>query len=403
MAHLVEEVEVGTTFLRVKFARTVKVSSITNNHFTLATDEATPVPVADAFDPIEISDDYNTISRILTLYYDEDIEADTTYTFTVTGLQDPLGNVIAPESVSFETPATVDTGPGTGGSTGGGGTGGGTGAGSGTGTSTGTDYDYSVEIEDHSLGDADPLFGEDVPVDVPSAAFYVKSTDPLKNEPIVATNYKDGRVTIEFNKYPSTTYINGTYFKAHKKKMQRDYARWEPVSVLVSQDMAKPKVYLDFPSTDTTPVYHTAGKEYFPLDYKFRVRVSKDVDAAQTGSTPGAQGKLDLVIEQGATFRRTITYLQASGEPRDLTGYTARMQIKTAAGGTLLYELTTGNGRIVIDGPNGRISMEILDTDTSGFTWTKGVYDLEIISAEATPTVTRLVEGKVTVTPEVTT
>jgi hypothetical protein len=221
---------------------------------------------------------------------------------------------------------------------------------------------------------------------------------------LVTTGYADGRITLKFNKMPAASYINSTYFKAQRKVMQRDFARWESVPVQYSVDTVKPWVYLDFPSTDASPVYHTSGKAYFPLDYKFRVRVSKDIEPAAAGTGTGTStGRLDLTIQKGASFSRTLTYLQASGAPRDLTGYTARMQIKDVYGGTLLYELTTGNGRITIDGVNGKTTLTLSAVQTAGLTFASGIYDLELVSPAATPVVTRLVEGTITVTPEVTT
>lgn len=42
-------------------------------------------------------------------------------------------------------------------------------------------------------------------------------------------------------------------------------------------------------------------------------------------------------------------------------------------------------------------------TDTAAYTWRKGVYDLEMVSADATPVVTLLDSGAVAVEQEVTT
>ena len=41
-------------------------------------------------------------------------------------------------------------------------------------------------------------------------------------------------------------------------------------------------------------------------------------------------GELDLYIEQGATYRKTLTWKTGSpATPVDLTGYTARLQVRT--------------------------------------------------------------------------
>ena len=110
---------------------------------------------------------------------------------------------------------------------------------------------------------------------------------------------------------------------------------------------------------------------------------------------------LDFNIEQGATFSHRLEWKDSREQPIDLTGYTARMQVRAKkSSDTVLVELTTANGRITLGGANGTIDLKIEATVTAGFNWTKGVYDLELESGAGF--VTRLVEGNVTVLLEVT-
>lgn len=115
-----------------------------------------------------------------------------------------------------------------------------------------------------------------------------------------------------------------------------------------------------------------------------------------------AAAKLKLLIEQGATFRKVLTW--KAGTPAvavDLTGCTARMQMREVITDTTpLVELTTENGGITLGGVAGTIELVITATATAAITWTAAVYDLEIEFASGD--VTRLVYGTVTVTPEVT-
>lgn len=112
-------------------------------------------------------------------------------------------------------------------------------------------------------------------------------------------------------------------------------------------------------------------------------------------------GVLKLSVEQGATYKKKLIWKDSSGALVNLTGFTARMQIrKEIADATILLELTTENGGITLGGANGEIDLLISDTDTTAITWGSGVYDLEMIDTGSE--VTRLVEGKVTVSFEVT-
>lgn len=63
----------------------------------------------------------------------------------------------------------------------------------------------------------------------------------------------------------------------------------------------------------------------------------------------------NLVIEQKATFLKRLTYRDKFKKPINLTGCTARMQIR-AADGTVICDLSTENGRIALGGTTGRFA-----------------------------------------------
>ena len=117
-------------------------------------------------------------------------------------------------------------------------------------------------------------------------------------------------------------------------------------------------------------------------------------------------GIYNIFCEQGTTFSRSFE-LQFPDEVDptifynfDLTNYTARMQVRrTMESTTPMIELTTENGGITVEGPEGRIMVMMTDTQTSALT-SSGVYDLEIISSEGN--VSRLVQGEFKLSLEVT-
>lgn len=115
--------------------------------------------------------------------------------------------------------------------------------------------------------------------------------------------------------------------------------------------------------------------------------------------------KLKFTIYQGATFRKRLRWTnKATGTPLDLTGCKARMQVRAEVESTeVLLELTTENGGITLGGTAGTIDFYVGATATAAFTWTSGVFDLEIVHPGALPDdVTRLAQGPVSVSPEVT-
>ena len=115
-----------------------------------------------------------------------------------------------------------------------------------------------------------------------------------------------------------------------------------------------------------------------------------------------------LYIEQGATFKLGFAWVMEStvtpdtpGDPYDLTGCIARMQIRRSLSTTVIVEATTENGKITIDGPNGHISVVLEDEDTDLLTMRAAVYDLEV-EYPSGGDVVRLLQGKITVSPNVT-
>lgn len=111
-----------------------------------------------------------------------------------------------------------------------------------------------------------------------------------------------------------------------------------------------------------------------------------------------APGYLNLVCYQGATFDYLLTW-KTSGTAVDLTGYTARMQVREEyTSSTAVLSLTSGSG-ITLGGTAGTIVIAASAATTGALEAGDYVYDLELVNSDL---VTRLVQGKFTVDPEVT-
>jgi hypothetical protein len=107
-----------------------------------------------------------------------------------------------------------------------------------------------------------------------------------------------------------------------------------------------------------------------------------------------------FTIDQGATWRRVLKWLK-EGNPVDLTGFTARMEIRDKVGGALLHRLDTENGGLSLGGDEGSIVLHVPADVSSAWSWRTGAYDLELIAENGD--VTRLIQGGVQINPEVTT
>lgn len=111
-------------------------------------------------------------------------------------------------------------------------------------------------------------------------------------------------------------------------------------------------------------------------------------------------GFYSITCDQGATLEVLLTYLDSDGAAVNLTGYTARMQVRTeVTAATATLTLTTENGRIALGGAAGTVALTVPAIDTAAVAAREYVYDLELVNGA---TVTRIIEGAFTVRAEVT-
>jgi len=121
---------------------------------------------------------------------------------------------------------------------------------------------------------------------------------------------------------------------------------------------------------------------------------------------PMAAGIYNFTIEQGTTVVKQFTYKDANAAVVDLAGYDVRMQIRdTVASSTVIDTFTTSSGMSILgtvsSSNSGTIQLRIEAASSSLYTFTTAVYDIEI-EATGSSTVTRLLQGSIKLSPEVT-
>lgn len=107
-----------------------------------------------------------------------------------------------------------------------------------------------------------------------------------------------------------------------------------------------------------------------------------------------ASAKHNLIIDQGSDFNMKLTFRQ-DGVNMDLTGYNVRAQIRQTKTSPAVTVSFTG---LVVDAPNGVFMISLPASVSSSINPGNYFYDVEIYGAS----ITRVLEGKVTITPEVT-
>lgn len=252
--YLIDNATVTVNTVNIKFGRTVKISSLLDANFAVYTDAATPVQLTSPFKSINTITDYNQISRTLTLYWDVILQANTDYVLKINNLIDSSGFTVPQEQVTFTSQTSAAT------------------------PSILTESQATVLnevlIEDKSVR-ADIETGYQILAKNPD--FYIVSTNPVTGDFYLSNDENNGRVTITFSSRPASNFLIFKYFKAQRKKIQKTPSRWENVDANISIHSWKPDVYVDFPSTDATPVFYTEDKTYFEKGYKYRIIISSEV------------------------------------------------------------------------------------------------------------------------------
>jgi hypothetical protein len=112
--------------------------------------------------------------------------------------------------------------------------------------------------------------------------------------------------------------------------------------------------------------------------------------------------KKNFEVDQNATFNFQIQYTEDDEvTPIDLTGATAKLQVRDTQGGSkLAFTLTSPAGGITIDGPTGTLDVKITPTQTNKLFYPKSAYDIMVIDTNGNKI--KLLEGFMTLSRSVT-
>jgi len=113
-------------------------------------------------------------------------------------------------------------------------------------------------------------------------------------------------------------------------------------------------------------------------------------------------GVYNITIEQGSTYKLALYWKNSANNPIDMTGYSAKMQIRASTGASVkLLELSSADtDQIQIYEKQGAINLTIGYQQTANLTPSIAVYDLEVTSPQNV--VTKLIKGRCRIEGEVT-
>lgn len=108
--------------------------------------------------------------------------------------------------------------------------------------------------------------------------------------------------------------------------------------------------------------------------------------------------KVNVIVDQGTTFQASITITGDDGNPLNLTGFTAAMQMRKSYASANAHHFDVS---VDANGALGILHISMFANATQQVEAGRYVYDTEIYNA-ANTTVSRVMQGIVTVTPGVT-
>ena len=186
--------------------------------------------------------------------------------------------------------------------------------------------------------------------------------------------------------------------KVYQGSTFRETLRWE--SAL--------KVYSPITNiSKSAPMVVTATGHGVPVGWRVKINGAIGMKEANTGENYLTTSE---VTTNSVTFNsiNALNYTTYTGggvveynQPVDLTGFSARMQIRAKLDDTaVIHELTSENSGILINNTTKTITLQIPATTTTTFTFQSAVYSLELVSSGGE--VTQLVNGSLSLVREVT-
>lgn len=260
--------EVTQSFFRVKFVDNIDASTLVNENFVVQTTDATPATLPNPFLAINVASDFDSISRILTLWWDNSPVVETTYNLVITGVKTFFGEDVGPFSIEFDWDIPESATPD---------------------EELRPDRepidveDYSIKTPGWSVVDDDGT--EDIEEFFAADLTLVDMAPPLQRHHYIETDANDGRIDLLFSRPIMMNFISPVYFQLTKKVVKKGIAQWEAVDTFVTTnyDCTIISIYLPAAGVESaTPVYSTVVDDdeemiYFEEQTKYRLVISASI------------------------------------------------------------------------------------------------------------------------------
>jgi len=104
----------------------------------------------------------------------------------------------------------------------------------------------------------------------------------------------------------------------------------------------------------------------------------------------------NLFVDAGASYSNIISVAATNGQPLNLTGYSVASQMRKSYQSSTAYNFTAS----VFNAEQGKVRLQLTPQQSEAIPAGRWLYDVEITSPSGSKT--RVVEGIVTVNPQIT-
>lgn len=104
----------------------------------------------------------------------------------------------------------------------------------------------------------------------------------------------------------------------------------------------------------------------------------------------------NLFVDAGANYSNIITVAATNGQPLNLTGYSVASQMRKSYQSSQAFNFTAS----IYDAATGKVRLQLTPSQSEAIPAGRWLYDVEITSPSGHKT--RVVEGIVTVNPQIT-
>lgn len=114
---------------------------------------------------------------------------------------------------------------------------------------------------------------------------------------------------------------------------------------------------------------------------------------------------VNFVLYPHATFTETVTLRNSDGTVMNLTGYSARAQVRREIDDTdAVFDLSSTNGKIVLGGAAGTVQFLLANTETDNpeVDWDGEYWVYDMLLTAPSGIVERMIQGAISAIPGVT-